>query len=269
MPEASKNAAIAKMNLFLHGASDFCIRQGDTLANPQIMQGGSIATFDCVIANPPFSLKAWNRTLWSNDPYGRNIWGTPSQEFGDYVWLQHMVKSMRPGRGRMAVVLPQGVLFRGNDEGEIRRKMIESDYVEAVVTLGDKIFYGTGLSPCFLILRWVKSAERVNKILMIDGSKILTEKRAQNILTDEDVERIYKLYTDYADVEDYSRVVGKDEIAAKGYDLSVNKYVKYHVEAVRSYAEVKEEFEKAVSNVKEASEKFRTMLSKYREEKNV
>ena len=185
-----KNAAIAKMNLFLHGASDFCIRQGDTLANPQIMQGGSIATFDCVIANPPFSLKAWNRTLWSNDPYGRNIWGTPSQEFGDYVWLQHMVKSMRPGRGRMAVVLPQGVLFRGNDEGEIRRKMIESDYVEAVVTLGDKIFYGTGLSPCFLILRWVKSAERVNKILMIDGSKILTEKRAQNILTDEDVERI-------------------------------------------------------------------------------
>ena len=124
-----KNAAIAKMNLFLHGASDFCIRQGDTLANPQIMQGGSIATFDCVIANPPFSLKAWNRTLWSNDPYGRNIWGTPSQEFGDYVWLQHMVKSMRPGRGRMAVVLQQGVLFRGNDEGEIRRKMIESDSV--------------------------------------------------------------------------------------------------------------------------------------------
>ena len=255
-----KNAAIAKMNLFLHGASDFCIRQGDTLANPQIMQGGSIATFDCVIANPPFSLKAWNRTMWSNDPYGRNIWGTPPQDYGDYVWLQHMVKSMRPGRGRMAVVLPQGVLFRGNEEGEIRRKMVERDFVEAVVTLGDKIFYGTGLSPCFLILRWVKLADRVNKILMIDGSKILTQKRAQNILTDEDVDRLYKLYADYADVEDFSRVVAKEEIAAKGYDLSVNKYVKYHAEAVRPYAEVKAEFEQAVADVKAASEKFRTLM---------
>lgn len=255
-----KNAAIAKMNLFLHGASDFCIRQGDTLANPQIMQGGSIATFDCVIANPPFSLKAWNRTMWSNDPYGRNIWGTPPQDYGDYVWLQHMVKSMRPGRGRMAVVLPQGVLFRGNEEGEIRRKMVERDFVEAVVTLGDKIFYGTGLSPCFLILRWVKPADRVNKILMIDGSKILTQKRAQNILTDEDVDRLYKLYADYADIEDFSRVVAKEEIAAKGYDLSVNKYVKYHAEAVRPYAEVKAQFEQAVADVKAASERFRTLM---------
>ena len=242
-----KNAAIAKMNLFLHGASDFCIRQGDTLANPQIMQGGSIATFDCVIANPPFSLKAW-------------IWGTPPQDYGDYVWLQHMVKSMRPGRGRMAVVLPQGVLFRGNEEGEIRRKMVERDFVEAVVTLGDKIFYGTGLSPCFLILRWVKPADRVNKILMIDGSKILTQKRAQNILTDEDVDRLYKLYADYADIEDFSRVVAKEEIAAKGYDLSVNKYVKYHAEAVRPYAEVKAQFEQAVADVKAASERFRTLM---------
>jgi type I restriction enzyme M protein len=160
----------------------------------------------------------------------------------------------------MAVVLPQGVLFRGNEEGEIRRKMVERDFVEAVVTLGDKIFYGTGLSPCFLILRWVKTADRVNKILMIDGSKILTPKRAQNILTDEDVDRLYKLYADYADVEDFSRVVAKEEIAAKDYDLSVNKYVKYHAEAVRPYAEVKAEFEQAVADVKAASERFRTLM---------
>lgn len=255
-----KNAAIAKMNLFLHGASDFCIRQGDTLANPQIMQGGGLATFDCVIANPPFSLDVWNRALWSNDPFGRNLWGTPSQQYGDYVWLQHMVKSMRPGRGRMAVVLPQGILFRGNEEGEIRRKMVESDFVEAVVTLGDKIFYGTGLSPCFLVLRWVKPAERVRKVLMIDGTKILTQKRAQNILTDEDVDRLYKLYTDFSDVEDYARVVSVDEIAEKGYDLSVNKYVSYHQEAVKPYAEVMAEFGRAVADVKAASLKFRDLM---------
>lgn len=255
-----KNAAIAKMNLFLHGASDFCVRQGDTLANPQIMQGGGLATFDCVIANPPFSLDVWNRGLWSNDPFRRNLWGTPSQQYGDYVWLQHMVKSMRPGRGRMAVVLPQGILFRGNEEGEIRRRMVESGFLEAVVTLGDKIFYGTGLSPCFLILRWVKPHGRERKVLMVDGTKILTQKRAQNILSNEDVDRLYKLYADFADVEDFSRVVDVSEIAEKGYDLSVNKYVKYHVEAVKPYEEVKAEFEQAVVEVKSASQKFRNLM---------
>lgn len=256
------NAAIAKMNLFLHGASDFRIMQGDTLGDPRILQGGGLATFDCVIANPPFSLDNWGAAKWANDPYGRNLWGTPPATNGDYAWIQHMVKSMRPGRGRMAVVLPQGVLFRGGAEGQIRQKLIETDFIEAVVTLGDKIFYGTGLSPCFLVLRWVKERDRVKKILMVDGSKILTKQRAQNILSDEDVDRLYQLYSDYKDVEDYSRVVDVSEIAAKGYDLSVNKYVKYHEEAVNPYVEVKSEFEAAAEAVKVASEKFRALLAK-------
>lgn len=256
------NAAIAKMNLFLHGASDFCIRKGDTLRNPQILQGGGLASFDCVIANPPFSLDKWGAEIWESDPYGRNVWGTPPKTCGDYAWIQHMIKSMRPGRGRMAVVLPQGVLFRGNVEGAIREKMVKQDFIEAVITLGDKIFYGTGLSPCVLILRWVKKAERVKKILMIDGSKILTQKRAQNILSDVDVDRLYKLYSDYVDVEDFAKVVTHEEIAAKGYDLSVNKYVDYHKEAVRSYEEVKAEFDAAILGVKVATAKFRDLLKK-------
>ena len=254
------NAAIAKMNLFLHGASDFRIMQGDTLGDPKILQGGGLATFDCVIANPPFSLDNWGAAKWANDPYGRNIWGTPPKSNGDYAWIQHMVKSMRPGRGRMAVVLPQGVLFRGNEEGKIRQKLVESDFVEAVVTLGDKIFYGTGLSPCFLVLRWVKDAAKVNKILMVDGTKILTQKRAQNVLTDEDVDRLYGLYADFADVEDFSRVVTREEIAANGFDLSVNKYVKYHAEEGRGYDEVKAEFDEALAEVGTATEKFRRLL---------
>lgn len=256
------NAAIAKMNLFLHGASDFRIMQGDTLGNPKILQGGGLATFDCVIANPPFSLDNWGAARWANDPYGRNLWGTPPQSNGDFAWIQHMVKSMRPGRGRMAVVLPQGVLFRGNEEGKIRQKLIESDFIEAVVTLGDKIFYGTGLSPCFLVLRWVKDRAKVKKILMVDGSKILTQKRAQNLLSDEDVERLYKLYSDYADVEDFSRAVSLEEIAANGYDLSVNKYVKYHAEPVRGYGEVKGDFDAALEDVKAATARFRGLLRK-------
>ena len=255
------NAAIAKMNLFLHGATDFRIMQGDTLGDPKILQGGGLATFDCVIANPPFSLDNWGAPKWANDPYGRNLWGTPPATNGDYAWIQHMVKSMRPGRGRMAVVLPQGVLFRGGAEGQIRQKLVQTGFVEAVVTLGDKIFYGTGLSPCFLVLRWVKPHGRERKTIMIDGSKILTKQRAQNILSDGDVDRLYRLYADFKDVEDFAKVVTIDDIAAKDYDLSVNKYVKYHEEEVRSYEEVKDDFDAALAEVESATAKFRNLLA--------
>ena len=187
------NAAIAKMNLFLHGASDFNVMQGDTLRDPKILQGGNIAKFDCVIANPPFSLENWGATEWSSDKYKRNIYGTPSDSCGDYAWIQHMICSMSSGKGRMAVVMPQGILFRGNQEAEIRKQLVESDLIEAVVTLGDKLFYGTGLSPCFLIIRRMKQAHHSGRILMIDGSKILTQKRAQNILEENDIDRLYSL----------------------------------------------------------------------------
>ena len=250
------NAAIAKMNLFLHGAADFNIMQGDTLREPKILAGGELAKFDCVIANPPFSLEKWGSVEWSSDKFGRNIWGTPSDSCGDYAWIQHMIKSMGPGNSRMAVVMPQGILFRGNEEGNIRKKLVESDKVEAVVTLGDKLFYGTGLSPCFLIIRNLKPAEHSARILMIDATKILTQKRAQNILSQEDVDRIFQLYTDYKDVEDYAKVVTLDDIKAKGYNLSPNRYVDYHKEEVKPYAEVLAEFKAAIQAVKDAEAEF-------------
>lgn len=250
------NAAIAKMNLFLHGAADFNIMQGDTLREPKILAGGELAKFDCVIANPPFSLEKWGSIEWSSDKFGRNIWGTPSDSCGDYAWIQHMIKSMGPGNSRMAVVMPQGILFRGNEEGNIRKKLVESDKVEAVVTLGDKLFYGTGLSPCFLIIRNLKPAEHSARILMIDATKILTQKRAQNILSQEDVDRIFQLYTDYKDVEDYAKVVTLDDVKAKEYNLSPNRYVDYHKEEVKPYAEVLAEFKGAIQAVKDAEAEF-------------
>ena len=254
------NAAIAKMNLFLHGASDFNVMQGDTLRSPKILQGSEIAKFDCVIANPPFSLEKWGATEWSSDKFGRNIWGTPSDSCGDYAWIQHMIKSMAPGNSRMAVVMPQGILFRGNEDGRIREKMIKSDLIEAIVTLGDKLFYGTGLSPCFLILRRMKPAERSARILMIDATKILTQKRAQNILSPEDVDHIYQLYLDYKDVEDYSKVVTLKEIEDKEFNLSPNRYINYHREAVRPYEEVKREFLEAIEAVKLAEQEFTRLI---------
>lgn len=255
------NAAIAKMNLFLHGASDFNIMQGDTLRNPKILQGGEVARFDCVIANPPFSLEKWGSVEWTTDKYGRNLWGTPTDSCGDYAWIQHMVKSMALGRGRMAVVMPQGVLFRGGEEGKIREKLVKSDLVEAVVTLGDKLFYGTGLSPCFLILRRMKPAGHSARILMVDGTKILTPKRAQNILSQENLDRLYALYANYEDVEDYARVVTLDEIREKDYDLSPNKYVNYHREAIRPYAEVFAEFKAAYAEVLQREEEFAKLIN--------
>lgn len=255
------SAAIAKMNLFLHGASDFNVMQGDTLRDPKILQNGEVAKFDCVIANPPFTLKNWGSAEWSSDKYGRNVWGTPSDSCGDYAWIQHMVCSMTPGKGRMAVVMPQGVLFRGNEEGKIREKLVQSDLIEAVVTLGEKLFYGAGLSPSFLILRRMKPAEHSARVLMIDGTKIFTARRAQNELTSNDVNRLYDLYKDYQDVEDFAKVVTLADISAKGYDLSPNKYVQYHKEEIRPYEDVLADFKIAYAEVKRCEEEFKQLIN--------
>lgn len=256
------NAAIAKMNLFLHGATDFNIIRGDTLRNPCILQGGALAHFDCVIANPPFSLDKWGAEAWEADPYGRNVWGTPPESCGDFAWIQHMVKSMKPGRGRVAVVMPQGVLFRGKAEGIIRQRLVESDMIDAVVTLGDKLFYGTQLSPCFLILRSMKPAHKSGRILMIDGSKILTPRRAQNELTDADIDRLYNLYTGYADVEDYSRVVTFDEIKRNDFMLSPTTYVQYHKEEVEPHESVLARFREALAEVERREQEFSNIMNR-------
>lgn len=255
------NAAIAKMNLFLHGASDFNVLQGDTLRDPKILQSGNLAKFDCVIANPPFSLENWGSTEWASDKYKRNLWGTPSDSCGDFAWIQHMVASMAPAHGRMAVVMPQGVLFRGNQDGEIRKKLVDSDLVEAVVTLGDKLFYGTGLSPCFLILRRMKPAAHSGRILMIDGTKTLTQRRAQNVLESADVDKLYALYHQYKDVEDLAKVVTLQEVRNKDYNLSPNRFVEYHKEEIRPYSEVLAEFKQAYEEVKRLELEFSQLIN--------
>ena len=255
------NQAIAKMNLFLHGATDFNIMQGDTLREPKILQGGQLATFDCVIANPPFALTDWGAKEWDTDNYQRNWWGNPGDGCGDYAWIEHMVRSMKPCNGRLAVVMPQGVLFRGQGkEPEIRKNMVESGLVEAVVTLGEKLFYGTGLSPCFLILRQTMPADHSNHILMIDGSKIFTPKRAQNILEPKDIDRLYQLYADYKDVEDYAAVVSLDDIRAKDYLLSPSSYIHYHEDEVEPYEVVHKRFLDAYNEMKRCEATFKQLM---------
>ena len=218
-------SAIARMNLFLHGAADFQIVRGDTLRSPAFFSGDNLATFDCVIANPPFSLEKWGDEVWSSDPYGRNFAGMPPAKSGDFAWVQHMIKSMAPKTGRMAVVLPHGALFRMGKEGEIRKKILGMDLLEAVIGLGSNLFYGATLAACILVFRQKKAKDRKNKVLIVDASKEFKTGRAQNELLPEHVERIHSWVRDYTDVEGIARLVTLDEIAANDHNLNIPRYV--------------------------------------------
>jgi type I restriction enzyme M protein len=218
-------SAIARMNLFLHGAKEFKIVREDTLRKPVFIHNGQLQQFDCVLANPPFGLDHWGAEIFENDQWGRNIWGSPTDSNADYAWLQHMYKSMRPGKGRCAVVMPQGVLFHGGREGEIRRKMIETDAVECVVTLVGNLFYGAGVSACILFLNNNKPLAHRGKICMIDATNIYTAQRAKNVMTEADTDQVYQLWQGYENVIDKCAIVDLDAIKEKDYTLSVNTYI--------------------------------------------
>jgi type I restriction enzyme M protein len=256
-------AAIARMNLFLHGASDFQIVRGDTLRQPAFFSGDNLATFDCVIANPPFSLEKWGHEVWASDPYGRNFAGMPPTNSGDYAWVQHMIKSMAPAIGRMAVVLPHGALFRMGKEGEIRKKILQMDLLEGVIGLGPNLFYGTGLAACILVFRQRKSKERKKKVLIIDASHEFKAGRAQNELLPEHVEHIYRWYRDYKDVEGVARVVTLDEIAANDNNLNIPRYVEpKNEQEVVTVDEATKRLQESVMAALEAEESLISLLKR-------
>jgi type I restriction enzyme M protein len=220
-------ASVARMNLLLHGIEDFSIERGDTLRSPVFGDPatGGLATFDCVIANPPFSLENWGREVWENDPWGRAFAGLPTDSSGDFAWVQHMVASMAPVKGCLAVVLPQGALFRGGAEGQIRRKLLEMDLVEAVIGLAPNLFYGTGLAACILALRRRKTSERAGRVLIVDASSLFRKGRAQNFLEPEHAQTILSWVQAYQDVPDRARVVSMEEIAQEDWTLNISRYV--------------------------------------------
>ncbi len=218
-------SSIARMNLFLHGVEDFQIVRGDTLRNPAFFDGDSLANFDCVLANPPFSLEKWGEEQWVNDPFGRNFAGLPPSSSGDFAWVQHMVKSMAEVKGRMAVVLPQGALFRKGAEGAIRQKLLEMDLVEAVIGLAPNLFYGTGLAACILVLRKKKSIKRRKKIMIADASRLFRRGRAQNYLEPEQALEIQRWFEKFEDVPDAVRIVSLDDVKSEDWTLNISRYV--------------------------------------------
>ncbi len=221
-------SSIARMNLVLHDIEDFQIAREDTLCNPAFTDAstGGLLTFDCVVANPPFSLKEWGRDLWEADPWGRAKYGIPPESNGDYAFVQHMIASMAPTRNsRMAVVLPQGALFRKGAEGNIRTALLKEDLIEAVIGLAPNLFYGTGLFGTALILRRKKPGERKRKVLIVDASRLFRKGRAQNVLDREHSEQIVAWYRAFEDVEGSAKVVSLDEIKKEGWTLNISRYV--------------------------------------------
>lgn len=257
------SSSIARMNMFLHGIEDFQIHRGDTLRNPAFFEADGLKKFDCVIANPPFSLKEWGAENWANDPYGRNIAGVPPKGNGDMAWVQHMIKSMNPN-GRLALVLPHGALFRKGAEGKIRKELLEQDLLEAVIGLGPNIFYGTQLAACVMIFRQQKDEDKIGKVLFIDASDQVRVGRAQNYLETEHVNQIFEWYNGFVDVENYVKVSSSEDLRENDYNLNIPLYVEKIIEDnLPSVEEALADLKAAWNESLKAEERFKELLKDF------
>ena len=216
--------AICKMNMLLHGLPDARIEKGDTIRDPKLVDEGELLLYDRVIANPPFSLDEWGREVAENDGYGRFRFGVPPKTKGDLAFVQHMVAVLN-GTGRLGVVMPHGVLFRGSAEGKIREGLLEEDVFEAVIGLAPNLFYGTGIPASILVLNQDKPAARKGNVLFIDASNDFAPGVNQNSLRNQDIERITKAFHANTDADKYARAVSLAEIERNDWNLNISRYV--------------------------------------------
>lgn len=218
-------SAIARMNMFLHDIEEFDIQRGDTLADPKFLERDRLKQFDVIFANPPYSIKKWDRTKFSSDPFERNKYGVPPQGCADYAFFQHIIQSLNPKTGRAAMLWPHGVLFRDSEQ-EIRRQVIEADLIEAVIGLGPNLFYNSPMESCVVVLRCKKSKDRKNKILFINGVKEVTRERAFSFLNDGNLETLVDAYFHPGQHEDIARLVDLSELRDNLHNLSIPLYIR-------------------------------------------
>jgi type I restriction enzyme M protein len=218
-------ASIAKMNLFLHGIEDGHIAHGDTLTDPDFMdENGRLRTFDVVLANPPYSIKNWDRAGFAADRYGRNLWGVPPQGRADYAFFQHIAASLDPKSGRAAILFPHGVLFR-QEEAALRESLVKSDLLEAVIGLGAGLFYNSPMEAVVVVLRTARPVQQSGKVLFINAVDIVARERAQSFLRQEHQDVILAAYQAYTDKPGLAAVASIDEIAKNSYSLAIRLYV--------------------------------------------
>ena len=224
-------SSVARMNLFLHGVEEFRIINDDTLLRPGFLDAGKLKTFDVVLANPPYSIKQWNRELFAHDPYERNILGTPPQGRADYAFIQHILKSMNPKTGRCAILLPHGVLFR-DEEKHIRKTLIEKDLVEAVIGLAPNLFYNSPMEACVMICRSRKPAKAKGRVLFINAVGEVTRKNAESRLSPEHINKVLEAYRARQSDGVFACDATAEEIAANNFSLAISLYA--HAASIRS-----------------------------------
>ena len=215
---------LCKMNMLLHGYIDADIRAGDTIREPQFLLDSHLMQFDRIISNPPFSLDKWGQETAKADPYGRFGYGLPPATKGDWAFVLHMINVLNE-TGKLAVIVPHGVLFRGGAEGKIRTNVLKDDLVEAVIGLAPNLFFGTSIPAAVLVVNKDKPTERKGKVLFIEASAEFQEGKNQNCLRKMDIEKIVTAYREYRDVEKFCRVVPMEEIEENDYNLNITRYV--------------------------------------------
>ena len=217
-------SSIARMNLYLNGVEDFSIACADTLSAPAFTESSKLKTFDVVLANPPYSIKEWNRTAFEHDKWGRNFLGTPPQGRADYAFFQHILASMDDKTGRCAILFPHGVLFR-DEEQAMREELIKLDLLECVIGLGPNLFFNASMEACIIICRNKKSSDRKGKVLFIDAKDEVTRKNAESYLEQHHIKKIVDAYNAFIDIDGFAKVVDNAAISSNRALISIQSYV--------------------------------------------
>lgn len=249
-------SAIARMNMFLHGIEEFSVVRGDTLAHPAFLENDELQQFNVILANPPYSIKAWDQKGFANDPYGRNVWGTPPQGCADYAFQQHIQKSLNTENGRSISLWPHGVLFR-DKEADLRRKMIEEDLVECVIGLGPNLFYNSPMEACLLITKTNKEESKKGKILFINAVNEVKQEKTMAFLEETHIDKIFKAYKQFSNNDKFAALVDTQDVLDKNANMAINLYIRPEEHSTENEANFRQTYDEWES----LSEELKTSIN--------
>ena len=245
-------SAIARMNMFMHGIEEFSIIRGDTLANPAFLHNDELKKFNVILANPPYSIKAWDQKGFTNDPYGRNLWGVPPQGCADYAFQQHMQKSLNMDNGRSISLWPHGILFR-DKEADMRKTMIKEDIVECVIGLGPNLFYNSPMEACLLITKTNKSVDKKGKILFINAVEEVRQDKSIGFLEQKHIDKIFGAYQKFESQENLSALKTIEDVISNDGNMTISLYIqpkKNEVNNVLPFEQAMEGWNESSNNLK-------------------